>query len=495
MIAGPVAVDVRGWGWRHSGRRDWALRGVDLAIAPGERVLLLGPSGAGKSTLLLALAGLLDPDSAAANEGEIRLDGMPVDQARGRVGLLQQDPESSLVMARAGDDVAFGLENRGVPRSRIWPRVDEALTAVGFGYDRGRATSALSGGEQQRLALAGALVAGPGLLALDEPTANLDPEGARLVRGAISDVLAASGATLVLIEHRVAQAVHLVDRVVVVEPGGGVVADGAPDEVFRAHGPTLAERGVWVPGHEPAPASPSPRGPAEGPPVVTARAVSLVRPDGARVLEQVTTSVGAGEALAVTGPNGVGKSTLALVLAGLLRPTTGGAYAGDDPEPLHRWRAAALARTVGTVFQDPEHQFLTGRVADELLAGPPRTSADRARADELLVRLRLDHLAEANPFTLSGGEQRRLSVATALVAAPDLVVLDEPTFGQDARTWAELVALCGQLRDHGRALFAVTHDQAFVSAVATRRVEAGAAGHGAGGGIRGDLDAVTGASQ
>ncbi|MEU8188858.1 energy-coupling factor ABC transporter ATP-binding protein, partial [Micromonospora carbonacea] len=239
-------VVVRGFGWRHAGRRAWAVRGVDLSVGAGERVLLLGPSGAGKSTLLAALAGLLSADSGE-QEGVVEVDGVDPRADRDRVGIVFQDPESQLVMARCGDDVAFGLENRGVPAGEIWPRVDEALRRVGFPYHRDRPTAALSGGEQQRLALAGALALRPGLLLLDEPTANLDPAGAALVRRAVADAVTADTA-LVLVEHRVAEALPLVDRVVVLEPGGGLRADGPPEAVFAAHGDALAAEGVWVPG-------------------------------------------------------------------------------------------------------------------------------------------------------------------------------------------------------------------------------------------------------
>jgi energy-coupling factor transporter ATP-binding protein EcfA2 len=452
-------VVLRGFGWRHAGRRAWAVRGVDLRIAHGERVLLLGPSGAGKSTLLAALAGLLPEDSGEA-EGDVEIDGLDPRKARENVGILFQDPQTQLVMARSGDDVAFGLENRGVPAPDIWPRVQHALDRVGFPYDRNRATAALSGGEQQRLALAGVLALRPGLLLLDEPTANLDPAGGGLVR----DAIARAGdpdTTLIVVEHRVAEALPLVDRVVVLEPGGGIRADGRPAEVFAAHGGRLAEQGVWVPGH------PLPRRKAVSPP-----ADFLVRAEdvtAAHRLPRTCLAVRCGETVAVTGPNGAGKSTLALMLGGLLAPTSGRITAFGDRRPPHRWRAAALARRIGSVFQNPEHQFVTSRVADEVALGgvPP------ARAGELLERLRLTHLAGANPYTLSGGEARRLSVATALAAAPRLLVLDEPTFGQDRRTWIELVDLLARLRDGGHGIVAVTHDEAFVDALADRVVALG----------------------
>ncbi|SCF45247.1 energy-coupling factor transport system ATP-binding protein [Micromonospora mirobrigensis] len=464
------SVVLRGFGWRHAGRKRWAVRGLDLRVERGERVLLLGPSGAGKSTLLAALAGLL-PEDSGEQEGTVEIDGLDPRKARERVGIVFQDPESQLVMARCGDDVAFGLENRGVPAEEIWPRVDEALRRVGFPYRRDRPTAALSGGEQQRLALAGTLALRPELLLLDEPTANLDPAGAAQVRRAVAEALDAD-TTLILVEHRVTEALPLVDRVVVVEPGGGVRADGTPEAVFAAHGDVLAAEGVWVPGHPVPPRRAA--GPA-GDLLITADRLGLPPR-----LAPTDLSVRAGEALAVLGPNGAGKSTLALLLGGLLRPgagrvTASAELAGRDARtPPHRWRAPALARRIGSVFQDPEHQFVTGTVRDELALGPRRTGtpepAVRATVDELLERLGLAALAGANPYTLSGGEARRLSVATALATAPRLLICDEPTFGQDRRTWRELVDLFAGLRDAGHGIVAVTHDADFVAALADRTV-------------------------
>ncbi|HEX2767200.1 MAG TPA: ABC transporter ATP-binding protein [Candidatus Limnocylindria bacterium] len=470
-------VEARGWGYRHAGRRAWAVRGVDLVIEPGERVLLLGPSGAGKSTLLLALAGLLDPSGGGEMEGTLLVDGRDAREARDRSGMLFQDPESQIVMARAGDDVAFGLENRCVPTDAIWPRVDAALAAVAFPYGRDRPTHALSGGEQQRLALAGTLALNPGLLLLDEPTANLDPDGAAEVRRVLDLALERTGATMVLVEHRVDEAVALVDRVVVIEAGGGVVADGTPRAVFSDHGTELAAAGVWVPDHPPA--APARRDPPASAALVIADRATFRYP-GATVdaVADIDLQVRSAEAFAIVGPNGSGKSTLALMLAGLLAPSRGSVtsgealLAGHGREPIATWPARVLVRRIGTVFQDPEHQFLASSVREELLLGPRRaglSEADAARrADELLERLHLAPLAAANPYTLSGGEKRRLSVATALATAPDLLVLDEPTFGQDRRTWTELLHLLASLRDQGRGVCFVTHDRPFAHALADR---------------------------
>ncbi len=481
-MSGPVGIEARDWGWRHAGRKAWALRGLDLRIEPGERVLLLGASGSGKSTLLAGLAGLLE---GGVSEGELHIDGVEPRSVRDRIGIVFQDPESQLVMARAGDEVAFGLENRCVPADQIWPRVDAALAAVGFPYGRDRPTDALSGGEQQRLAIAGAMALEPGLLLLDEPTANLDPDGAALVRGSLHQVLRDGATTMVLVEHRVEEVLSLVDRVVVLEAGGGVVADGPPLSVAGPLGDRLAAAGVWVPGH-PLPTSVRRARPAPAPVLEVDQAGYAYPRQPNLAIGPISLQLRSGEALALVGPNGSGKSTLALLMGGLLRPTLGAVRAvgapGEtaDQEPIWRWAAPRLARRIGSVFQDPEHQFLTGRVIDELTLAPIRAGVDRSaatqRAEALLARLRLDALAEANPFTLSGGEKRRLSVATALVSEPSVLILDEPTFGQDRRTAVELLDLLGTLRDAGTAICLATHDAPFATALADRVVRLGTPG-------------------
>ena len=452
-------MTARGLGIRHAGRLAWALRDVDLDVAAGERVLVTGASGAGKSTLLRAVAGLLEPEGTELT-GELTVDGRPPREGRELLGVLAQDPDSQLVMTRAGDDVAFGLENAGVPAGQIWPRVDDALAAVGFPHDCDRPTQALSGGEKQRLVLAGALVRRPGLLLLDEPTAQLDPAGARLVRAAVARATADRGVTVLVVDHDPGPWLPLVDRVVEVTPDGVVEHGPGWRPAPRAGGLTL------------------PAG-ADGPVLLAAdRAGWTYRGATTPALAPVDAELRAGRALAVTGRNGSGKSTLALLLAGLRAPTTGRVEASAELaagvrkslRAPHRWRAGELVTRIGTVFQQPEHTFLTGRLRDELALGPLRSGAAapaaRALADELLERLGLAAFADVNPFTLSGGQQRRLSVATALATSPRVLVLDEPTFGQDAATWRELVTLLAERRAAGCAVAVVTHDADLVDVLA-----------------------------
>ncbi|PPB49217.1 ABC transporter ATP-binding protein [Arthrobacter pityocampae] len=481
---GAASVSARGWGWRHAGRRAFAARHLDLEIRPGERVLLLGASGAGKSTVLHGLAGLLGSQDEGEQEGELLLDGVRPADARGRAGLVLQDPETQVVLARVGDEVAFAAENLAVPREQIWQRVHRALDDVGLDLPLDHPTGALSGGQKQRLALAAVLAMEPGLLLLDEPTANLDPDGVLEVRDAVVRVLDRTGATLVVVEHRVAVWADVVDRVIVLDAAGGVLADGAPGVVLVQEGTRarLADAGVWIPGRQPFVGGPVPDG--GGDVLLSAQALAVARTKrGPAAVEDLAVDVRAGQALSITGPNGAGKSTAALTLGCLLRPRAGrldalpglAGAAGSDP---FRWRSPQLVQRIGTVFQEPEHQFLTPSVAEELEFGPRRVggTADPRRTGELAERLRLTHLLRANPFTLSGGEKRRLSVATMLATAPRILILDEPTFGQDALTWAELVTLLRELIDAGVAVVSVTHDADFIAALggATLHVSGGA---------------------
>jgi energy-coupling factor transport system ATP-binding protein len=475
----PAAVEARGWGWRHASRLAWALSDVSFRIDPGERVLVLGASGAGKSTLLHGLAGVLGGEEEGESAGDLLVDGAPAVATRGRAGLVLQDPDSQVILARAGDDVAFGCENLGVPRAQIWPRVQSALDAVGLDVALDHPTKALSGGQKQRLALAGMLAMRPGLVLLDEPTANLDPAGVVEVRDAVERMLQTHPATLIVVEHRLEVWLPLITRVIVIG-AGGVVADGAPGEVLGAQGARLAADGVWVPGHAPA-TPPAPRGtPAET--LLSARGLAVARVKGRPVATGIDLDVRAGQVLAVTGPNGAGKSTLGLTLAGLLPPAAGelkasaALAAGADPAPI-RWASRDLLTRIGMVFQEPEHQLLAKTVRDELAVGPRALGMPEdeiaVRSDELLARLRLSHLAAANPYTLSGGEKRRLTVAAAIATRPRVLVLDEPTFGQDARTWAELVAMLAALRDEGSAIVTITHDLDVARALHAERFELG----------------------
>ena len=479
-------VCARGWGWRHAGRKNAALSGVDLDIAPGERVLVLGPSGSGKSTLMGGLAGLLGGAEEGEATGTLTVDGVAPAEARGRVGLLMQDPEAQVVLARVGDDVAFGMENLGVAREEIWPRVEDSLEAVGLSVPLDHSTTELSGGQKQRLALASILAMGPGLLLLDEPTANLDPSGVAEVRAAVEKVVERTGATVVVVEHRVDVWASLVDRVIVVADGA-IAADGPLDEVLAQQGDALRERGIWLPGDDvAAEVGPAPEvAPASSDATPIARVADLTigYDASAPVRSGIDLTIERGVSTCIVGANGAGKSTFALTLAGLLPPLEGAVEVetsdGTAGDP-HEWSSKQLLGRMSMVFQEPEYQFLAATVAEELAIGPRAAGmTDEEIAplvDEHLEALGLTKLARANPMTLSGGEKRRLSVATALISAPELLILDEPTFGQDRGTWLGLVRLLRAALERGVTLVSITHDPAFVAAMGQRVVDLGQVG-------------------
>ncbi|WP_193045536.1 ABC transporter ATP-binding protein [Mycolicibacterium baixiangningiae] len=474
-----AGVTAESWGWQHAGQRGWAVRDLDLSIEPGQRVLLLGPSGSGKSTILHGLAGLLGGAEDGREAGRLLVDGARPAERRSRIGMVLQDPDSQVILSRVGDDVAFGMENFRVPRAAIWPRVHDALRAVGLSLPLTQDTAHLSGGQKQRLALAGVLAMHPGLILLDEPTANLDPAGVVEVRDAVAAAADLTGATLVIVEHRTKVWLPVVDRVVVVGEDGDIIADGTPEQTVQRESAHLVRSGIWVP-DAPAPTVHR-HPPAHAEPLLAAAKLSVGHRTGPALQSGLDLEFRRGRITTVSGPNGSGKSTLALTLGGLLPPRDGtleavGAFA---PSPKNRqpvrWRSKELLTRITSVFQDPEHQFLTATVRDEILLGPralKRGTAETATlGDALLERLRLAHLADQSPYALSGGEKRRLSVATVLMTRPGVIVLDEPTFGQDRRTWEELIHLLAEIADEGTAVVAVTHDAEFVHILADDRID------------------------
>lgn len=446
---------MRGLTWRPATRRRPTIDGLDLTVPAGQRVLLLGASGAGKSTVLLALAGLLD-----ASAGELTGTWSPASRP-GERGLLLQNPVHAIVGESIGRDAAFGPENAGLARAEIQDRVTAALRSARVDLDASHRCFAASGGQQQRIALAGALALEPGALLLDEPTSMLDEDTAQDVRAA---VLAAVGPrTLVVAEHRVTPWLDHVDRIVLLGEQARVLVDGPVRDVLAHHRADLLAAGVRLPGPAgSASALLEESGPALVSPVVGTRPVAALRDVAVRRRRSAdeptrTTPVLAaglelearpGSLVAVTGPSGAGKTTLLRVLLGLDRPAAG------------RVETPAIDR-IAWVPQNPEHSFVTSTVAAEVTASPRARVV--SRGDALLAAAGLDHLAGAHPFAISGGEQRRLAIVAALAQSPALLVLDEPTVGLDAERWRDVVALVDRARADGCAVVVATHDPELVA--------------------------------
>ncbi|HET8928695.1 MAG TPA: energy-coupling factor transporter ATPase [Microbacterium sp.] len=517
--AAPEALlAVRDLAITHEGADVATPRAMTFTVEPGEVVLILGPSGSGKSTLALALNGLIPHAIPARVEGQVTVAGIDastatVAQLSTRVGMVFQDPDAQLITGTLLDEVAFGVENLCLPADEVMRRAEDALRRVGLWDRRVENPDRLSGGARQRLAIACALAMGSPLLVLDEPTANLDPVGIEEVYAALGDVVAAGDRAIVLIEHNLGAAIEFVDRVVVMDGAGCLVHDGPVGSVLREHAAELHALGVWLPvatlaalrlrragcALDPLPLTPgelraaleaSPPPPAaarsgnghrvsapslrpvarrpEGKPLITVRGLRVSRRRH-EVLHGIDLDIAQGDFLAVVGENGAGKTTLVQAIAGVVPPPRG--HVLVDGVDTGRASARELVRHVGFVFQNPENQFIAATVHDELahalrLRRVPEDEV-RARVDDMLERFGLTDKAATHPFLLSGGQKRRLSVGTALIAGPPVLALDEPTFGQDRARADELLGILDGLHREGRTLMVVTHDMQLVAEHAT----------------------------
>ena len=471
-----------------------ALRDLDWAIAPGELVTVTGPSGSGKSTLLRCLNGLTPHFSGGVFDGVVTVAGHDTRQYNPRAlarltGFVFQDPEAQVVASRVDDELAFGMEQLGVPPLTMRKRVEEVLDLLGIAALREREMATLSGGERQRVAVAAALALQPSLLALDEPTSQLDPWGAEEVLAALTRLNEDLGLTVVLAEHRLERVVGHSDRLVVLDPDGRIARDGPPRVVLSQIDadllpPLLAlgRRLGWQPlplsikeGRAaqrrdeatgrvaaPPPSDPSPPG---GPPLIALQRVSAGWERRA-VLREIDLEVRPGELLAVMGRNGSGKTTLLRVIAGFHRPRSGRVILdGQDTAALH---PADIAQTVGYLPQNPSSLFFAETLWDELAFTLKHQRGATLDPRVILAALGLAHAAGRNPRDLSGGERERAALATILVGAPRLLLLDEPTRGMDAVRKRALADLLARLRDDGVAIFLATHDVELVAAMASR---------------------------
>ncbi|GAA5212024.1 ABC transporter ATP-binding protein [Microbacterium kyungheense] len=520
-------------GVTHDGEETPAPASVSFEVAPGEVVLLLGPSGSGKSTLTLTLNGLLPQSVPATVRGTVEVDGLdtqttPVAELSTRVGMVFQDPDAQLVTGTLLDEVAFGAENLRMPVAEVLARAEAALRRVGLWERRAENPDRLSGGGRQRLAIACALAMGSPLLVLDEPTANLDPAGIEDVYAALAELVADRDRAILLVEHNLDAAVGFVDRVVVLDHDGRLAYDGGVDEVLRDRAAALHDMGVWLPVSaiaalrlrragfaldplpltpdelhdaleaEAAPRSLSERGTSETKrpgltsnldgtgvsssgagapsarlpePLISVRDLTLRR-GRTEVLHGIDLDVPRGAFVAVVGANGAGKTSLIQALAGVVRPPKGAVHV--DGLDVGRADARTLSARIGFVFQNPEHQFIAHTAFDEIAHGLrlqhlPEDEV-RARTEALLQRFGLTDKAASHPFLLSGGQKRRLSVGTALVAGAPVLVLDEPTFGQDRARADELLTLLSELNAEGTTIVVVTHDMQLVTDHADRTV-------------------------
>ncbi len=443
-----------------------ALEDISLCIRPGEFVLITGPSGCGKSTLARCLNGLIPHTLVATLTGRVVVEGRetiatPVAELATRVGLVFQNPSTQLFNLTVAEEVAFGPRNLGLDEAEVERRVRQALEVVGMAELRGRSIRALSRGERQCLAIAAVLAMGPRILVLDEPTSSLDVTSTLKVMEALAR-LSAEGTTIIVIEHRLGQVAQLARRAILMDEGK-VVADGTATSVFSDHA-LLRRLGLRRPAperQEDWAALLRPNSLHSGVPIVEMEKIEAGY-GSQKVLRGLNLSLYPGEFAALVGDNGAGKSTLALVLAGLLKPKRGTVRIGSRGK-------TTVARQVGLLFQNPVHQLFCDTVEEEVAFGPRNYGClNPDGLQEIFSAMGLSELRWRRVAALSCGQQQRTALAAALSVQPEVVILDEPTLGQDWRRLSAFMDLLVQLNQSGTTILLITHDYKLVHRYAHR---------------------------
>lgn len=473
------ALAAYGLTFQYASGSEPALVDVEMQLRPGEMVLVAGPSGCGKSTLLKCLNGLIPRSYKGALTGRVDLfgrdaAGLSLQEISNRVGTVLQDPDKQLVAATVRTDIAFGLENRGIPRAEMESRLLEVAAELSLADVMTRPTAALSGGERQKVALAGVLAMRPDVMLLDEPLANLDPATAmellHFLRARTADGLA-----VVVVEHRVEDVLDAEpDRVIYMEAGrvryqgevGGFARIADPHEVKLPFDAVVR----WFEGHRnvsddrrgEAHASTS-GGTSTQKPLIAYDRVSYAYSAGdPPAVRAVSTVLQSPERIAVLGPNGSGKSTLMKLALGLIHPDQGAVMV--DGRPTTEQTVAQLARHAAYVFQSPRQMLFANTVRQELAFAPRNMGLSQNQAEAIgremlhLVGLdQVDGIWERSPFALSFGQQKRLAIAVALTLRPRALIVDEPSAGQDYGQAAGFLAEIGALSGL-ESLYFITHD-------------------------------------
>src|SRR5213593_1802559 len=424
------------------------LRDISFRVEPGEFVGIVGSTGSGKSTLLYLLAGVIPHYLGAEISGDVLIHGrrtqeLSLARISERVGLVLQDPEAQLFNLLVRDELAWGLENRGLPRAQIASRLASTLSFFRIEKLQDRITYDLSGGEKQRVALAAVHAIAPEVYLFDHPTSQLDPIGAAEVIAAVRRLAEHHEHAIVMVEDKVDELVEHADRLILLD-GGRIVLDAGPRE-FCLRKDLLDAAGV-----RPTKLA------------VLAEGLEFEYPAPRRILalKGVALRVPKGEFAAIVGQNGSGKTSLARCISGYLRPTRGTLRVADTE--VWRLRPAQRATRVGYVFQNPDHQLFRERVWDDVAFGLQNLGASpdeiQESVEQVLRRLELWDKREVHPFQLSRGDRQRLAIAAIIVMRPQLLIVDEPTTGQDMARSREIMDLLARLnRDEGMTILTITH--------------------------------------
>jgi energy-coupling factor transport system ATP-binding protein len=501
-------IEVKNLSFKYIDSQHLVLDNINLKIYEGETVLILGPSGCGKSTLALCLNGIIPHAIKGDMKGEVIIDGVntkycSLHELTQKVGIVFQDPETQFCTLYVEDEVAFGPENLCLSKEEIEKRINQSLKQVELLKHIKTRLDKLSGGEKQRLALAAILAMNPKIIIFDEPTSNLDPLGTNNVFSIIKKMSEDPTKTIVLIEHKIDDIIDIVNRVFIMNANGTIIDSGPPREIIERVSEKYKELGIWIPQvselaiflrehydilrNETIPLTVEEainfldklniiekltrsqymikkiEKPSEV--AISIKDLEFRYPDGTLALKRVNLEVLKRDFLAIVGGNGSGKTTLALCIIGAFPIPKGRVYInGKDITSMTRYE---IAKEVGYVFQYPEHQFIEAKVFDEvafsLKVRKVSLEEIEKRVTNILKLFSLDKYASSNPFILSQGEKRRLSVATMLIVEPNILILDEPTFGQDEQNSRYIMELLKKLNEKGKTIIMITHDMNLVA--------------------------------
>ncbi|MCG7408066.1 ABC transporter ATP-binding protein [Paenibacillus sp. ACRRX] len=490
-------ISFRDFSFQYRSLSEPTLKGINLDIYPGEKILIAGPSGSGKSTLAHCINGLIPFTYGGTITGDYTLQGKrPADlsifEISQTVGTILQDQDGQFIGLSVGEDVAFAFENECMPQSEMRPLVEQALQVVDMLPLINQSPHDLSGGQKQRVSLAGVISMDTEVLLFDEPLANLDPASGKRAIELMEDIHQKSNKTMIIIEHRVEDVLEQpIDRIVVMAEGE-IVAIGTPDELLassmlQAHGlreplyvaalkyagveldkedhPSSLERlslrgevrerlSIWL-GEELDAADKSP-----SEPILALQDVKFSY-DGERdIIKGVSLHIGRGERVALLGNNGAGKSTLSHLFTGIAKPSSGDVLYGG--ERINEWSIRKRGQHIGYVMQNPNHMITQQMIADEVslglrMRGMP-ADAVTARVEETLRTCGLYGYRNWPISALSYGQKKRVTIASILALQPEIMILDEPTAGQDYKHYTEFMDFIVSLSDQGTSFLFITHD-------------------------------------
>jgi energy-coupling factor transport system ATP-binding protein len=483
------------------------LKELSFSIQKDETVLILGPSGSGKSTLAYCLNTLYpgavdgfmsgtvlfrEKNTASFLPGEINQS----------IGLVMQDPDAQFCMLTVEDEIAFVLENIRIPREKMAQRIDWSLNLVNLLHMKTRLIHTLSGGQKQKLAIACSLAMGPELLILDEPTANLDPKSSAELIETLKRLKKEQSLSILVIEHNVDEWIEIVDRCIVLNSAGELIFDGNPRECFSVYGESLAKQGIWLPLPVEAGLKLRDAGLLESANSVPMTIEEIIkdskdiklsinylrnqRPAQKRpinktifevneifykkndidIIKNLSFTIAPGEFIAIAGANGSGKTTFTRCLAGLFPITKGEIYFFESL--LKTWKEKDKWKKLGYVFQNPEHQFITDSVYEEIHYSLTGKNQEKWDSEDILTKLFLASHINSHPFSLSQGQKRRLSVAVMLINGQEVLILDEPTFGQDAITSKEIINLVLSSVPETGCVIMISHDMNLIDQYADK---------------------------